>query len=78
MKKSQRLEQQQRDIALKEKLSQLDCLSNALNQAYRSFNFASDPVIMDACIFEINALRNRRSCVLNEIRAFDQEHSSSS
>lgn len=47
----------------------LQCLSDALVQAYRTFNSVSDPVVMDACIFEINALRARRNSLLREMRA---------
>lgn len=48
---------------------QLRRISAALTEAYRGFNSTSDPVVMDACIFEINALRARRNSVLKALRA---------
>lgn len=50
---------------------ELDAISQALVQAYRSFNSTTDPVVTDACIFEINALRARRNSVLRRMREQD-------
>lgn len=47
---------------------ELDMISTAIVQAYRSFNATLDPQLMDACIFEINALRARRNAILREMR----------
>jgi len=47
---------------------ELDEISTAIVQAYRSFNSTLDPQLMDACIFEINALRTRRNAILKEMR----------
>lgn len=50
---------------------ELDAISAALVQAYRGFNSTTDPVVTDACIFEINALRARRNSVLRRMRGQD-------
>lgn len=50
---------------------ELDAISAALVQAYRNFNSTTDPVVTDACIFEINALRARRNSVLRKMRNQD-------
>lgn len=47
---------------------QLESISAALTQAYRSFNSVSDPDIMDQCINEINELRAQRNSVFKELR----------
>ena len=52
--------------------ARLECVSSALTQAYCTFNSVSDPVIMDACIFEINALSARRNSLLRDMRALEQ------
>ena len=45
--------------------------SDATTQAYRSFHQTADPVQLDACIYEINALRVKRDSVLREIRKLE-------
>ncbi|MBS1418689.1 MAG: hypothetical protein DBX49_07870 [Clostridia bacterium] len=57
---------------------ELDRLTDALTQAYRCFNASSDPVVTDACIFEINALRARRNSLLRELRQEQGGYSQSS
>lgn len=51
--------------------AELDAISIALVQAYRNFNSTTDPAVTDACIFEINALRERRNKVLRRMRGQD-------
>lgn len=64
-------EERRRKQALKQSRKQFDELSDAINQAYRSFNSVSDPALMEACIHEINALRSKRDSVLREIRKLE-------
>lgn len=47
---------------------QLDELNSALIQAYRSFNSTSDPVVMDACISQMDTIRARRGELLSRLR----------
>ena len=39
-----------------------------LAQALNSFDHMTDPTRMDACIYEINALRARYNCAVKELR----------
>ena len=54
---SKRKEMKLRKAAVKQSLAELGKLNAALTASYRNFNSVSDPVVMDACIYEINALR---------------------
>lgn len=42
-----------------------------LNQAYADFNVHSDPDLVDACVFTINALRSRHSYLVRQIKLLD-------
>lgn len=57
-----------RGADISNRTQELDAISTAIVQAYRSFNSTLDPQLMDACIFEINALRTRRNAILREMR----------
>ena len=48
-----------------------DELSDAISQAYQSFNRVSDPALMESCICGINALRSKRDAVLRDIRKLE-------
>ena len=65
---SKRKEMKLRKAAVKQSLVELGQLNAALTVSYRNFNSVSDPVVMDACIYEINALRSRRDSILHDIR----------
>jgi len=65
---NKRREEKERAAQLKQTKQQLETVTQALNAAYHTFNNVSDPVILDACIYEINALRSRRNSVLHDIR----------
>ena len=65
---SKRKEMKLRKAAVKQSLTELGQLNAALTASYRNFNSVSDPVVMDACIYEINALRSRRDSILHDIR----------
>lgn len=42
-----------------------------LNYAYAQFNFCSDPDLVDACIYEINALQSRYSYYVRKVKQLD-------
>lgn len=42
-----------------------------LNQAYAQFNLHSDPDLVDACVYEINALRSRYSYLVRQVKRLD-------
>lgn len=64
-------EERRRKQSLKRSKKEFDQLSDAITQAYRSFNNTADPAQMDACIYEINALRVKRDSVLRKIRKLE-------
>ena len=42
-----------------------------LNHAYAQFNFYSDPDLVDACVYEINALQSRYSYFVRQVKQLD-------
>ena len=46
-----------------------------LNHAYAQFNFYSDPDLVDACVYEINALQSRYSYYVRQVKQFEAEES---
>ena len=65
---SKRKEMKLRKAAVKQSLAELGQLNAALTASYRIFFSVSDPVVMDAWIFVIKALRSRRDSILHDIR----------
>ena len=43
-----------------------------LEQAYSRFDNLADPMQMDACIFEINALRAKYNCAVHDLKQLSQ------
>lgn len=46
----------------------------SINQAYAGFNTTRDPDLIDAYVFEINALQARYSYLLRQIRALEEDN----
>ena len=44
---------------------------NQLNHAYAQFNFYSDPDLVDACVYEINALQSRYSYYVRQVKQLE-------
>ena len=42
-----------------------------LNHAYAQFNLYSDPDLVDACVYEINALQSRYSYYVRQVKQLD-------
>ncbi len=42
-----------------------------LNYAYAQFNLYSDPDLVDACVYEINALQSRYSYYVRQVKQLD-------
>ena len=42
-----------------------------LNHAYAQFNVYSDPDLVDACVYEINALQSRYSYYVRQVKELD-------
>lgn len=57
---------QQADLSLV--ASEISSLQSSLDEAYTHFNNTTDPDALDACIFEINALRSRYNTALKKYR----------
>ena len=58
--------------ALQELKTSLQTTQEALSQAYTAFDYASDPELTDACIFEIRALQARMNYLVREIKALEK------
>lgn len=43
-----------------------------LEQAYNEFNNITDPLLMEACIYEINALRAKYNCAVRDLKNLTQ------
>ena len=46
-----------------------------LNHAYAQFNLYSDPDLVDACVYEINALQSRYSYFVRQMKQLDARES---
>jgi hypothetical protein len=51
----------------------LQTIRRTLEQCYIRFNELQDPMQLDACIYEINALRAKYSCAVHALRSLPQE-----
>ena len=41
-------------------------------QAYNEFDNVTDPLLMEACIYEINALRAKYNCAVHDLKNLTQ------
>ena len=57
--------------ALLELKTSLQTTQDALNSAYTAFDYASDPELTEACIFEIRSLQARMNYLLRQIKDFE-------
>lgn len=58
------------DPALRELERELNRTSQALKEAYMRFDYVCDNELIDACIFEINALKARSNYLLRRIKEY--------
>lgn len=72
MSKARRQKRQRRKDLMQAQQS-FQTVSAALHDAYRTFNSLTDNTDMDACIYEINALRSRRESLLSDIRMLEKQ-----
>ncbi|MBQ9460118.1 MAG: DUF2508 family protein [Oscillospiraceae bacterium] len=56
------------DGRMREMLHVLDELHTALDDAYMRFDFATEPELVEACVYEINAAQSRYNYQLRLIR----------
>ena len=57
-----------RDNSMQELLGELSSLRDALTAAYTRFNAATEPELVDACVYEINAAQSRYNYQLRLIK----------
>ena len=67
MPKKKRNEKARR-AELKHFAGEIGSIRSSLDEAYTQFNSTSDPDSLDACIFEISALRSRYNTALKHYR----------
>lgn len=53
------------------RVAEMNRIRSELQCAYSVFNSVTDPDIMDACIFEISALKSRYNYAVNNVRQLD-------
>lgn len=57
-----------RDARLQELFTELSDTRFALAQAYARFNSTTEPELVDACIYELNALQSRYGYLLRKVK----------
>lgn len=62
-------ETKRRQAEIKKAETELDGIRTELGEAYRLFNATADPALLDACIYEINALHSRYDHALKGIKS---------
>ena len=67
MSKNQR-DGKMRQKELKRVAGEIGTIRSSLDDAYSQFNNTTDPDALDACIFEISALRSRYNTALKHYR----------
>ena len=65
---------ERRRLRAEQKRMRLDlrAVRRELEQSYLRFNELSEPMQLDACIYEINALRAKYHCAVHELRALSR------
>ena len=61
-------EERKRLYELQQRADEIFSLQSSLDDAYSHFNRTTDPGSLDACIFEINALRARYNSAVKHYR----------
>ena len=57
------------DLKMDGAAQELGEVRRSLNEAYRQFNTVTDDVTMDACIFEISALKSKYNCAVRNLKS---------
>lgn len=69
---SQRKQRKAQQAEVKKAAAEMLGIRRDLEQAYTRFDNLSDPLLMDACIFEINALRAKYNCAVHDLKNLTQ------
>ena len=62
---------QQREEERRQLVEGMKQTRDQLNYAYAQFNIYSDPDLVDACVYEINALQSRYSYFVRQVKQLD-------
>ena len=62
---------QQREEDRRQLVEGMKQTRDQLNYAYAQFNIYSDPDLVDACVYEINALQSRYSYFVRQVKQLD-------
>ena len=68
---SRRKAEERREEERRQLLEGMKQTRNQLNFAYAQFNTYSDPDLVDACVYEINALQSRYSYFVRQMKLLD-------
>lgn len=60
--------QKRRNAEIRQAVEAMQGIRRELSQAENVFNHMTDPHQMDACIFEINALKARYNCAVLDVK----------
>lgn len=69
---SQRKQRKAQQEEVKKAAAEMLLIRRDLEQAYSRFDNLSDPLLMDACIYEINALRAKYNCAVHDLKNLTQ------
>lgn len=72
---SKRKERRRLRAERKRMTADLQTIRRDLERSYRRFDELCDPMQLDACIYEINALRAKYSCAVHDLRTLPQADS---
>ena len=61
------------DQEYKRRVAEMREIRSRLGRAYAAFDYVTDPNMMDACIFEISALRSRYNYAVMSIRNMNSQ-----
>ena len=68
---SRRKELERQEEERRQLLAGMKQTRDQLNYAYAQFNLYSDPDLVDACVYEINALQSRYSYYVRQVKRLD-------
>ena len=69
---SQRKQQRAHRAEVQRVRTEMLGVRRALEQAYNEFDNVTDPLLMEACIYEINALPAKYNCAVHDLKNLTQ------
>lgn len=67
---SKRKQRKAREADYAKAISELDEVKTQLDETYGRFNAVSDNAALEACIYEISALKSKYNCAVRAIKSF--------